>query len=788
MTGLWSLLLPEEATNLVTNPSGEEAATGYTAVGGSLARTSEKSRRGAYSIKITPTAGTGDGCYYGTVSLINNTVYTFSVDVWAAASIPITIYFATTGGTLKGTATDLTGNGDWQRTEVTWTADATASFRLYVIKDNSASTASFYIDGLQCEAKSYSTSYCDGDQPGCEWTRALHASTSRRDSQSRNGGREYNLDAYAFYISESPGIGMPERKHLTQERAMLPGAYYKSSKVQARTFDLVGDEIGTSRTNLHYQRQQFLDAIKPDRVRGDQPVTIKYSGANTSKPVSIQAIHDTGLAFGALDGFSERVQARFIAWEDPFFYEEGDRAHHLTYTQEITNADCIVAKIDNSWQIPSGTGANGVIRAFAEDSDGNIIAVGSFTSIGGVAANYIAKFDGDVWTAYGSGLSGVCHCVAVAPNGDIYAGGDTYAKKWNGSSWSDLGTGPNNIIYAVAIDFSGNVYWGGLFTTFNGVTVNYICLWNGTTAVALASGMGARVTALAIGKDAKIYIGGYFTTDGEANSMPYAAVWDGSVLSALGTGLNSTVNAAAVGPNGWVYYAGAFTTAGGVMVNYFTAWNGSTWIALGTGLNDVVYALSVSPITGVVYLTGNFTAAGDLDLTDRTALWNGYTYAHLDVDLPGTSYAQTVHAAQNGDLYFGYSMTGSAYSSYVNAVNNAGTRTAYVKAVFSRSGGTSMTVKWLKNETTGATLYLNYALLDGEKLTIDMRPGERQVISNYYGNTLRAVLRNSDLGQFFLLPGNNNISCLVTVAGSPTAEAYLLWQSVHWSVDGVATG
>ena len=99
-----------------------------------------------------------------------------------------------------------------------------------------------------------------------------------------------------------------------------------------------------------------------------------------------------------------------------------------------------------------------------------------------------------------------------------------------------------------------------------------------------------------------------------------------------------------------------------------------------------------------------------------------------------------------------------------------------------------MTVKWLKNETTGATLYLNYALLDGEKLTIDMRPGERQVISNYYGNTLRAVLRNSDLGQFFLLPGNNNISCLVTVAGSPTAEAYLLWQSVHWSVDGVATG
>src|SRR4030067_2616431 len=108
MNGVLALLLPEEATNLFTNPSGEEAATGYAAVGGSLAPTSEKSRRGAYSIKITPTAGTGDGCYYGTVSLINNTVYTFSVDVWAAASVPITLYFATTGVTLKGTPTDLT--------------------------------------------------------------------------------------------------------------------------------------------------------------------------------------------------------------------------------------------------------------------------------------------------------------------------------------------------------------------------------------------------------------------------------------------------------------------------------------------------------------------------------------------------------------------------------------------------------------------------------------------------------------------------------------------------------
>lgn len=786
MTGYFSLIIPEASTNLVENPSAETNVTGFTAVGGSVSQASEKSRRGGYSIKVNPTAGTGDGVYYGTVDLTSGTSYTFSVDIWAADGVPITIYFATTGGTLKGTPTDLTGNDDWQRISVTWAADASTSFRLYVIKDVSASTAAFYLDGLLVEAKSYATTYFDGDMDGCKWTKAKHSSTSRRDGQARSGGREYNLDTYAFYISEVAGIGMPDIRHKTQRRALLPGMYYKGSQVDARVFDLMAVQTGANLEGLHYKRQQLLDAIKPDKVKGEQPITLKYTGSNASKPISIQALYDTGMGMGKLQGFSEQVAARFIAYEDPFWYEEGDRAAHLSYTQEVTGADNIVAKIDNSWQVPSGTGADGTIRAFAEDSDGNIIAVGDFTSIGGTAANYIAYFDGDAWYAYSTGLPGACYAVAVAPNGDIYAGGDTYAKKWNGSSWSDLGTGPNDIVYAIAINYDGNIFLGGLFTTFNGVTVNYVCQWDGSTAVALVEGLGARVKALVIGKDGYLYAGGYFTTDGESVSMAYMSYWTGSEWTAMGSGMDSTVETLAVGPNGYIYAGGFFTTAGGVTVNYIAAWTGSAWVALGSGLNDTVYAIAISPVTGLVYLTGNFTAAGELDLTDRAALWNGYTFAHLDVDLPGSSYADVVFVTANDNLYFGYSMTGSAYSSYINTVNNLSSRTAYPTIVFSRSGGTSVIVKLLKNETTGATLYLNYSLLDGEKLTIDLRLGKREVTSNYFGRSLRALLRNSDVGQFNLLPGSNSISCLISEAGSPTVEAYIVWQNVHWSVDGVA--
>src|SRR5687768_1054745 len=82
--GLFSVVIPEATTNLVTNPSVETATTGWTAVGGSIARSTTQQRRGVYSLAVTPTSGTTDGVYFGTVSLTSGTTYTASVDVYGA--------------------------------------------------------------------------------------------------------------------------------------------------------------------------------------------------------------------------------------------------------------------------------------------------------------------------------------------------------------------------------------------------------------------------------------------------------------------------------------------------------------------------------------------------------------------------------------------------------------------------------------------------------------------------------------------------------------------------------
>src|SRR5256885_11868144 len=88
---------------------------------------------------------------------------------------------------------------------------------------------------------------------------------------------------------------------------------------------------------------------------------------------------------------------------------------------------------------------------------------------------------------------------ALAVSGsDLYAGGEfttaggsaaNYIAKWNGSSWSALGSGMNSNVYALAASGS-DLYAGGYFTTAGGSTANYIARWNGSSWSALGSGMG----------------------------------------------------------------------------------------------------------------------------------------------------------------------------------------------------------------------------------------------------------------------------------------------------------
>src|SRR6266403_5079889 len=76
---------------------------------------------------------------------------------------------------------------------------------------------------------------------------------------------------------------------------------------------------------------------------------------------------------------------------------------------------------DANWTTVGSGMSNGVLALAV--SGGDLYAGGAFTNAGGVAANYIAKWDGSSWSALGSGMNGVVRALAVSGS-NLYAGGD----------------------------------------------------------------------------------------------------------------------------------------------------------------------------------------------------------------------------------------------------------------------------------------------------------------------------------------------------------------------------
>jgi hypothetical protein len=196
----------------------------------------------------------------------------------------------------------------------------------------------------------------------------------------------------------------------------------------------------------------------------------------------------------------------------------------------------------------------------------NLYAGGCFSSAGGVTANYIAKWDGNAWSALGSGMGGWAPSVsALAVTGtNLYAGGlfewagevGAYGiAKWDGSSWSALGSGMGgdclNCPNVRALAVSGNdLYAGGNFTTAGGVAATNIAKWDGSTWSALGSGVDNQgsgiadnnVWALVADGVGHLFVSGGFYVAG-TNLSPFIAqanlIPPGGAIQNIGLGAGS---------------------------------------------------------------------------------------------------------------------------------------------------------------------------------------------------------------------------------------------------------
>lgn len=775
---------------------------------------SDEQRFGAYSMKVNTATGVASAAYYAGLSVVTGLSYTFSCYVKGVAGQAMRVFISNVGNTIKGT-TQFTATGYWQRVQVTVTADDTKTdWYAAVSRDATASTAAYYVDGAQFEWAGSATTLMSGYTKGCRWTGAVRNSSSIRDHNSTEGGWIVDLESYC-HVVQVTGLGHGDWNQILTKMTSGGDMYQthiRKSRQFSIIVDFIGNSLGEIEANRKAVIDLIRPDLLPGQERIVRYQGVDVNGNEATNPIDIicvplsaslvdtpdlpnhqRAVLNFAIPSGLLQGAYQegKVLDLYANFPAEFIVKRDPQGNWCKWTGSAY-ASLI-------------TGLNGDVRCMAESPDGKIYVGGTFTNAGGVTnANFLARWDptSEAWESVVAGINSYVHCMAFDANGDLYIGGEfTNLGSANGNcivkitdingtpTVNALGTGANSAVMTIAIAPNGNVYIGGNFTLAGGVAnTAKIARWNGTSWSALSTGLNNVVYALAFAPNGDLYIGGAFTDA----ACPYLCKWNGTAFSVVGTNadIGGDVYALAFGATGWLYVGGNFTNAGGIAnADYIAKWSGSKWDALGTGTNGMIFGITVD--SGKVYVSGAFTAAGGLTLTDRVAVWSNGAWQPLDIDLPGTAYVYSILPASDGSLYVGggFSTAGetpdeNAKTGIVALNFDVASASANTYPVISITG--PGTLKSIVNYRTGkSVMFDGLTLQAGEWISLNFDPLQLSFRSGWAGrgNLMRYVIAGSDYGDFYVSPGANYISLFMDDTDA-NSKASITYVPKFWGLDG----
>jgi VCBS repeat-containing protein len=350
------------------------------------------------------------------------------------------------------------------------------------------------------------------------------------------------------------------------------------------------------------------------------------------------ATHDTTMWIAAtLDAYIPNVFAAEYA-TDGTLYIGGD----FTHVGPPTGGHGVI-DMDGTLQ-GAYPYVDGTVYATVPDDNGGFYIGGSFTSVGGVPRENLARIraDGTLDPTWNPGANGVVFALATDMS-YVYAGG-TFTSA-GGRSYSrltriDRNTGltpigfsptPNGIISTILV--SGDyLYVGGTFTTISGQTRSRLAkIWRTTASLGQATtwnpDANGEVKALA-SDGTYLFVGGNFTTIAGATRDRLAkfSIADGSLVAGWDPVANATVETIAInkssteGPVNRVLVGGAFTEIDSVSTGCAAVLGYTTGTLTGLTLgspNNTVRAIVVGE-DDYIYMGGVFNSV--YSQTDRRKL------------------------------------------------------------------------------------------------------------------------------------------------------------------------
>ncbi|MBK7876385.1 MAG: hypothetical protein IPJ77_11625 [Planctomycetes bacterium] len=268
-----------------------------------------------------------------------------------------------------------------------------------------------------------------------------------------------------------------------------------------------------------------------------------------------------------------------------------------------------------------------------------LYCAGEFLSTADGPAARIARWDGQLWTPLGAGISGPVLALAVHDDGSgsrLFAGGSFlsaggvpafFVAAWDGANWSPVGSGLSGNVHALCEYDDGAgpaLYAAGDFTVPGDPIGARVARWDGTAWSVVAGGTNSIVWSLAVHDDGagpKLYAAGSFSQAGSVNAQKIAC-FDGVEWSALGSGLNASAFAVA-SHGGELWVAGDFGLAGGVPVSFAARWNGTQFASAGQFNLPVRNLASLDLGAGPrLIAAGGFNLIGGVSAT-QIAQWDG---------------------------------------------------------------------------------------------------------------------------------------------------------------------
>ena len=363
------------------------------------------------------------------------------------------------------------------------------------------------------------------------------------------------------------------------------------------------------------------------------------------------------------------------------------------------NNIAIYNTVSKSWSAVGGAeqGVQGNVNAIAKGPDGVYVG-GSFSSAGGVAAQSIARWDGNAWHALADGgVEGFVNAIAVMDRvvfvgGGFVKAGDTVASniaRWvpDSTTWTRLtgffwlsaqepvrleGNGADNVVRTLIVD-GDDLYVGGTFVTTypadfttSNLSANYIARWHESAGnplfhtrwwQSLGRGMDGFVNTLAR-YDGALYAGGAFS---RASGQPAQGIakWQNSRWFSLASGIGDIVMTMTT-TNGEIYVGGEFDLAGESRASRLARLNGATWEVVPDPFYGTIYTVEADGEW--IYVGGRFDAVGDMPATNivryntSTAAWSTVG-AHTGPDNPTEdAYVTAIEITDDG-IYIGGKFT-----------------------------------------------------------------------------------------------------------------------------------